>query len=333
MTPLLTTNLLRLLFIIFSLTIGAVLAERLFDRPMIGAMAGAVFGLSLVLVDRLLRGFSLRAFSSATFGLLLGLLTSKLLLASDVLKFTSEEVEWAISVAVYTVFGYLGMMLAMRSNRDEFSLVIPYIRFSRHSVHDTPVLVDSNILIEGRLEALIDTGIISNSIIVPNFIIEELQRLADAGEPLKRERGRRGLDAVNELQASQNVEFSIHESQPEDAIPVDQRLAHLAVLLQARLLTNDSALTKVARLQHAQVLNLNEVSSALRPALSPGQNLEILLSKPGKDPHQAVGYLDDGTMIVVNNAREHIGKTLNIKIAGTLKTTAGRLFFADPVEN
>lgn len=332
MTPIVTTNLLRLLFIIFCLSMGMILSETLFSVTLYGGMGGAVFGLTMVLIDRLLRGFSLRAFSSATFGLFLGLIASRLLLASNVLKYTDEEIEWAIGVVIYTVFGYLGMMLAMRSNRDEFSLIIPYVRFSRRSVYDVPVVLDTNILIEGRLEALAKTGIISSSVVVPNFVIEELQRLADSSDPLKRERGRRGLDNLSEIRNTSAIECSIHETQPDDTEPVDQKLIHLALILQARLLTNDSNLCKVARLKQVQVVNLNEVSAALRPALAPGQILNIALAKPGKDPHQALGYLEDGTMIVVNNAREFIGESKIIKIAGTLKTAAGRLFFADLVE-
>ena len=332
MTPSRTTNLLRTLFIIFAGSIGALCGSALADNPLAGMFGGLVFGLLLVLVDRLLKGFSLRAFSSATFGLLLGLLTARLLIASEVLRYLREEVAWAVSLAVYAIFGYLGMMLAMRSNRDEFSLVIPYVRFSRESVHDAPIVVDSNILIDGRLLRVVETGFVSGSLVVPKFVIDELQQLADSDDPHKRETGRRGLDNLGQMQESDDFDVTIHEGAEEAESPVDQRLTQLALVLSARLLTNDAPLTKVARLQRVNVLNLNELVAALRPPLAPGQEVALMLAKPGRDPHQAIGYLDDGTMIVVNNAHQWIGERVGVRISSTLKTSAGRLFFANLVE-
>jgi uncharacterized protein YacL len=333
MTPLLTINLLRVLFVTFTTLIASMITVSTFNSWWLGLVLGSVFGLSVVLTDRLLKGFSLRLFSSATFGLLLGFLFSRLLLASDVLRWASEEVAWFIGLGVYATCGYLGMMLAIRSNRDEFALVIPYIRFRRATLQDEPLLVDSNIIIDGRLAELCSTGFISSSLIIPRFVLDELQRLADSHDPLKRERGRVALERLQQMKQNTALSITIHESDGGEDVPVDTRLAQLARVLDARLLTNDSNLGSVARLQGVSVLNLHQLARALRPPLGVGQEIELILAKEGREPHQAVGYLADGTMIVVNHARAHLGKTVFVMISSSLQTSAGRLFFAELKES
>jgi uncharacterized protein YacL len=295
----------------------------------VGSIAGTAFGLVVVLCDRLLKGVSLRTFSSATFGLLMGLFFSRLLISSDVLKNTSDSVRWIVGLGVYATFGYLGMMLAIRSNRDEFSLIIPYVRFRQSDVQDTPALVDTNVIIDGRVGEVCASGFLSGSFIVPRFVLDELQRLADSGDPIKRERGRRGLDNLNRMQKDNALSITIHDSVTEPNIPVDTRLVQLAKIIHARLLTNDGNLCRVARLQGVSVLNLHDLAAALKPSIATGDEVELQLVKEGRDSHQAVGYLPDGTMIVVNHARPQLGKTVHVTIAGTLQTTAGRLFFAE----
>jgi uncharacterized protein YacL len=226
------------------------------------------------------------------------------------------------------VFAYFGMMLAMRSNRDEFSLIIPYVRFTRETVEHEPLLVDTSAIIDGRIAELCTTGFLSRALIVPRFILTELQVLADSHEPLKRERGRRGLDILNQLQRSREIELTIHESEAGEG-SVDERLVRAAKLLQARLLTNDNSLCQVARLQQVGALNLNDLTRALRPMVLAGDELDLHLVKEGRDPHQAVGYLPDGTMIVINHARSLIGKTVRIIVSSTLQTAGGRLIFGE----
>src|SRR3954471_19473726 len=171
MTPLSTVNLLRVLFVTFCAAIGATVSLSLAGSVWFGLGVGVVSGLVVVLADRLLKGFSLRAFSSATFGLLLGMLFANLLFASDVLRFQSDFVQWAARLVVYCTFGYLGMMLAMRSSRDEFSLIIPYVRFARETTQHEPLVVDTNVIIDGRIADLCATGFLSSSLIVPRFIL------------------------------------------------------------------------------------------------------------------------------------------------------------------
>jgi len=329
MTPLLTINLLRVLFVTFSGTIGGIAGAEMQDNAVPGVVIGVVFGLLIVLVDRLLKGFSLRAFSSATFGLLLGLFFANLVMASQVLRYQPETVQWAARLIIYCTFGYLGMMLAMRSNRDEFSLIIPYVRFARETTQHEPLVIDTNIIIDGRIADLCATGFLSRALIVPRFVLGELQTLADSRDPTKRERGRRGLDILNQLQQSREMELTIHETTGDVDLETDARLVRIAKVLQARLLTNDAALGQVARLQQVQALNLSDLVRALRPVVVAGDELELSLIKEGREPHQAVGFLPDGTMIVVNHARPFLGSTKTVVVSSALQTGAGRLIFAE----
>lgn len=329
MTPKRTITLLRLLFAVYALFMGIWIGGVALNSQAIGGVYGLTLALGLILADRLLRGFSLRLFSSATIGLLLGLAFSSLFLASDVLRYSSDEARWMASLCVYSAFGYLGMMLAMRSNRDEFSLIIPYVRFRRTAVQDIPVVVDTSILIDGRLMELCQTGFLTTSLVVPRFVVEELQRLADSSEPVKRERGRRGLDFLNDIRRRPEMSLTLHDSTAEDDSPVDARLIAVAQLLQARLLTNDSNLALVARLEGVTVLNVNDLARALHPPVLTGDELELTLVKPGRDSHQAVGYLPNGNMIVVNHARAHVGETVTVLISSVLQTVSGQMYFAE----
>ena len=329
MTPLLTINLLRALFVVFTTLVATMIGEAFVGAQWIGGAIGLAFGLAVVLSDRLMHGISLRAFSSATVGLGIGIVFARLMLASRILARTPEDTQWLLSLIAYATFGYFGMMLAIRSNRDEFALLIPYVRFRRSNVQDLPVVVDSSVIIEGRLADVCATGFLSSSFIVPRFVLDELQRLADSADPLKRDRGRNALDRLQRMQRDPALSVTIHEAPPEHDTPVDTQLAALAKFLDARLLTNDTGLASIARLQGIAVLNFHDLAHALRPVVEPGRHLDLPLVKEGRDAHQAVGYLGDGTMIVVNHARPHLGKTMPVVIGSSLQTAAGRLYFAE----
>ncbi len=328
MTPALTINLLRVLFVVASAFMGMTIGYG-YGCRFLGADCGVAFGLAVVLSDRLLKGFSLRMFSAATFGLLLGFVLAHFLLASNILRYLSDDSRWIISLMVYAAFSYIGMMLAFRSNRDEFALVIPFVRFQQSIAGGAPLVVDTSVVIDGRIGEICAAGFLSASLVIPHFVLDELQRLADSADRLKRERGRRGLDRLNELQRIPRLNVTIHENDSEDSAPVDTRLIRLARLLQAQLITNDGGLGKIARLQGVSVLNLNDLARAMKHSFNSGDELDISLVKEGRDSHQAVGYLPDGTMIVVNHARGQIGKTVPVKIAGDLQTAGGHLFFAE----
>lgn len=313
----------------FTAFLGTEIGASIWDRPKLGTCGGIAFGLSVVLIDRLLKGFSLRMFSSATFGLLLGFIASRLLLESGLLYRTPLDVQWLISLTVYATFGYIGMMLAMRSNRDDFALIIPYIRFRETGASDSPVLVDSNVIIDGRLAELVATGFVSRTLIVPRFILEELQLLADSHEPARREKGRLALARLQELQRDPALSISIHEVALDAFGAVDSKLVQLAKMLSARVLSNDGNLCSIARLQGITALNLHDLNKALRPVVAAGDEVTLTLTKEGREAHQAVGYLPDGTMIVVNHSRSLVGKSVRVAISTVRQTNAGRLFFAE----
>lgn len=329
MTPLNTINLLRALFVVMAASLGGMVGAGQFGNFFGGFALGAVYALCLVLVDRLLRGLTLRAFSSATFGLLLGFIFSMLFRESNVFMHQSADTQWLIGLALYAGFGYLGMMLAMRSNRDEFSLLIPYVRFTRERTQDLPLLLDTNAVIDSRVGDVIQTGFLSGELIVPRFIMEEVQRLADSNDPIRRERGRRGLENVERLQRSPGTAISFHDSVRDPETPVDVQLVNIARLMQARILSGDVSLCKAARVQGVLALNLSDLARAVRTQLNVGDEVELQLTKEGKDASQGVGYLPDGTMIVVNQGRPYIGQTIGVVVSGTVMTSAGRLIFAD----
>ena len=324
-----TINLLRILFIAFTGFLGSEIGNSIWEAPRIGTYGGITFGLTVVLADSLLKGFSLRMFSSATFGLLLGFVASRLLLASGLLYKTPADSQWLISLVVYATFAYMGMMLAVRSNRDEFALIIPYIRFREQSANDAPVLVDSNIIIDGRLADIIATGFVPRSLIIPRFVLEELQMLADSHDPMKREKGRLALSRLQEMQRNPALSVTIHEGVLDPFSAVDAKLVQLARMMNARVVTNDGNLCSIARLQGVVALNLNDLGKALRPLISTGDEVNLTLTKEGRESHQAVGYLNDGTMIVVNHGRGLVGKNVRVSISSILQTSAGRLFFAE----
>ena len=324
-----TIALLRILFVAFTSFLGSEIGRSFWDASRLGTCGGIAFGLSVVLADSLLKGFSLRMFSSATFGLFLGFIASWLLLASGLLNRTHADAQWLISLVVYATFGYIGMMLAMRSNRDEFALIIPYMRFREQSANDAPVLVDSNIIIDGRLPDIIATGFVPRSLIIARFILDELQMLADSHDAAKREKGRLALSRLQEMQRNPALNVTIHDAVLDPFSAVDAKLVQLAKMTNARIVTNDGNLCSIARLQGIVALNLNDLSKALRPPVSTGDEVAITLTKEGREAHQAVGYLNDGPMIVVNHSRSLVGKNVRVSISSILQTSAGRLFFAE----
>jgi uncharacterized protein YacL len=307
-------------------------ADRPPDRPdwphWVGFCLGTISGLIIILADRLLKGVSLRAFSSATFGLALGGILAWLLLASRIFEYTGEEIRWLIHLTVYLVCGYLGMMLALRSNKDEFSLIIPYVRFQHSDSRETTWIVDTSAIIDGRIVDLVKSGFIEGTLSVPAYVLEEVKRLADSSDPTRRAKGRRGQETLDALKASALINFRIPEGGIENG-EVDAKLIHTARLLGARIITTDYNLQKIAEIQGVKLLNVHELSKATRPLALPGEVIEVKLVKEGKDSGQGVGYLSDGTMIVVNMGKPHLGQVVQAEVASILQTPAGRMVFAD----
>jgi uncharacterized protein YacL len=281
----------------------------------VAALLGLGFGGLIIALDMLLRNMTIRSFSAGTFGLMIGIFCAWLITNIPWAENVGTRSNW-VQLGLYLALGYLGTALALRSNRQEFSLIIPYVRFRNEGIIQQPLLVDTNIIIDGRL-------------IVPRFVLDELHVLADSMETVKRDRGRRGLECLEELKRIPGLEVSVHDDyQPNEKL-VDTKLVQLAKALDAKLLTNDANLGRVAQLQGLAVLNLNHLAQAMRVIINAGDELELVLVKEGKDDHQAVGYLPDGTMIVVNHARTRIGQTAIVSVSSALQTTAGRLIFAE----
>ena len=328
----------RAAFVLISVLVGISISLGLEASSWIGTLWGLGFGLTVVGIDGLLRNFSFRGFAHGAIGLLVGLLCAKIIVGIDVLGIgwireslgvPFEEIRSVFNLMLYAALGFFGTSLALRSNQEEFAFIIPYVRFRQDSAQDQPLLVDTNIVIDGRIPRVAATGFLSGAIIVPRFVLDELHRLADSKESMKRDRGKRGLENLEEIRKTRSLEVVVHEDYLDKDTPVDTKLVQLARRLGARLLTNDANLGKVARLGGLAVLNILELTKALRPTVTAGEHLELALVKEGRDDHQAVGYLPDGTMIVVNNAANRIGEVVPVIVDGALQTAAGRLIFAN----
>ncbi len=334
-------NVIRMFFLLLSSFIGVSVAlgeapENWWWAGWFGAVCGLGFASLIIVLDIMLRGISIRSFSHGTFGLLIGLLCAWLVTRIGFFRAGwVEQFEVAgniFNLCIFLGFGFIGVMLAIRSKREEFSLLIPYVRFRQDSLHDLPTLLDTNVIIDGRVHGICEAGFLGGSLVIPRFVLDELQKLADSSEELKRSRGKRGLDTLNRMQSDENLEIVINDELSGNGTSFDAKMVELADSLGARILTNDANLGKVARLKGVSVLSLNELAMALRPIVSPGDELELELVKEGKDDHQAVGYLPDGTMIVVNQGKRHIGSRVPVVVAGAVQTSAGRLIFAELAE-
>jgi uncharacterized protein YacL len=221
------------------------------------------------------------------------------------------------------------MILAMRSNKEDFSLIIPYVRFSPQNKPDNLLLLDTSVIIDGRIADLIETHLLEGLIIVPRFVLRELQQIADSGDAIKRARGRRGLEMLNRIQRNGKIEVRIHDGDFPDEKEVDSKLVHLARNLNAKLFTNDYNLGKIAALQKVNYVNLHEVSKCLKVILLPGEMLHLKIVREGKDKGQGIGYLPDGTMVVVSSGQTHIGQQVEVEVQTLLQTGAGIIVFAE----
>jgi uncharacterized protein YacL len=214
--------------------------------------------------------------------------------------------------------------------KDEFRFIIPYVEFSKQVKGGRPLVLDTSVIIDGRIADICDTRIIDTKLIVPRFVLQELQHIADSADKLKRNRGRRGLDILKRMQNNPKVELQMHEAnlvELREVQKVDERLVILAKALGARVVTNDYNLNKIAQLQGVDVINLNEVANALKSVALPGESLSVRLVKPGDQIGQGVGYLEDGTMVVVEQGRSSIGHDVTITVTSVLQTPAGRMIF------
>ncbi|PZV00282.1 MAG: hypothetical protein DCF32_17815 [Leptolyngbya sp.] len=271
-------------------------------------------------------------------GLVLGLLIANLMLAPLFLLPIPAEfgfIKPMTAVLGSVLFAVSGMNLADTHGRSLLRLISPSTLESTLVAEGTlkpskTKVLDTSCIIDGRIEGLMDTGFLEGQLLVPQFVLQELQNVADASNDQKRDRGRRGLDVLNRIREAYPNRLLINSVDFDDIPTVDAKLVKLAQELNAMLLTNDYNLNKVASFQDVEVLNINDLAQAIRPAYLPGDDIDLKILKEGKEPSQGVGYLNDGTMVVVEEGRDYIGEELEVVVTGSLQTSAGRMIFARP---
>jgi len=313
-----------------------------------GALAGVavVVALALVVADVSRKEKHVTAFSTIYVGLLAGLLLGWLLgtgfeavfqVSAGSLGLTATQAArigvvvklWVTLTATYIAVSVL------TQTRNDFRFIIPFVEFTKQVKGGRPLVLDTSVIIDGRIADLCDTRIIDTRIIVPRFVLQELQGIADSSDKLKRNRGRRGLDILKKMQSNPKLELQMHdgdagELKPGERVRVDERLVLFAKVLGGRVVTNDFNLNKLAQLQGVDVINLNEVANSLKTVALPGEYLLVKLVKPGDQFGQGIGYLDDGTMVVVEQGRNLIGQEASVVVKTVLQTNAGRMIFALP---
>jgi uncharacterized protein YacL len=307
-----------------------------------GALIGGSIGLAAQTgyrrLEAQIRNMPVDMLLSRAVGLVMGLLIANLMLAPIFLLPIPKDFTFIKPLAAILgsiLFAFSGISLADTHGRALLRLINPnsvetmLVAEGTLKPSATKVL-DTSCVIDGRIEGLLATGFLEGQILIPQFVLQELQQVADASNDQKRVRGRRGLDILNQMQEAFPERIIIHPADYDDIATVDAKLVRLAQEINAVLLTNDYNLNKVASLQKVPVLNVNDLSQALRPAYLPGDNLDLKILKQGKEPAQGVGYLDDGTMVVVEGASDHVGGELAVVVTGSLQTSAGRMIFAKP---
>jgi len=298
--------------------------------------AGILFlGFSIVALDILVKGKQITTISAVYFGLLMGFLLSSLFWAAletlvrESFKNTYPELIQAARILITLVCCYVSISVLLQT-KDEFRFIIPYVEFSKQIKGARPLVLDTSVIIDGRIADICDTRFIDTKLIVPRFVLQELQAVADSSDKLKRNRGRRGLDMLKRMQNNPKVELQVHEANlPElrDVQKVDERLVIFARALGARVVTNDYNLNRIAQLQGVEVINLNELANAMKSVALPGETMTVRIVKAGDQPGQGVGYLDDGTMVVVEQGRSMLGQEVPITVTSVLQTPAGRMIF------
>lgn len=296
------------------------------------ALAGGV-----IVVDVLVPRKPLDIISSVYFGLIVGLFLAFVanlaitpLLPSPTLvdQTTVDRVHAVLLLVLATVLSYTCISLLLQT-RNDFRFIIPYVEFSKEVKGRRPFILDTSVVIDGRVADVVDSHVFDSQLVMPRFVITELQAIADSSDRLRRSRGRRGLDILNRLRTNPEVDLQIFDRElPEFAgQPVDLKLVALAKHLEGKLITNDYNLNKVARLHGVGVVNLNDLANALKPVFLPGEQVEVRVVKPGEESGQGVGYLDDGTMVVVEGGRDHVNEHVTIAVTSVLQTSAGRMIF------
>lgn len=295
-------------------------------QAIIGLIIGLVVALLVIRVEQDIRKQSVRTIIGGVVGMIVGLLIALMLGfgLNMVVKITQNQhfVPW-IYLLLTGVFGYLGLVIGSKKSEE-----INFRSTETKSCVDHRLL-DTSVIIDGRIADICDTGFVDGELIVPRFVLNELQFIADSSDSMKRSRGRRGLDVLNRMQKSSALHIEIVEQDFPKIKGVDSKLVALAQKLNAKLMTNDYNLNKVAELQGVRVLNINELANAMKPVVLPGEQMVVKVIREGKEQGQGVGYLDDGTMIIVDGGQKMINLNVEVVVTSVLQTTAGRMIFTE----
>jgi len=290
--------------------------------PALGLVAGgAILGL-----ERLLRDLRLRVLLGGVAGLVVGGLLATLFLSVVPAESLRAVPPAATRGLVFLLFGYLGLA-AGASRAGRFSPAGLRASWSEGTDGRNTKILDTSAIIDGRIADVAETGFLDGALLVPQFVLRELQQIADSSDSLKRNRGRKGLEILQRLKKGGDARVVLSEADFPEIPDVDMKLIELARQTEARILTNDFNLNKIAELRGVRVLNVNTLANALKPVVLPGESMNLFILKEGKEPNQGVGYLDDGTMVVVDNAKRFLGKNIGITVTSVLQTTAGKMFF------
>lgn len=294
--------------------------------PNLGLLVGlGIGGLGLIL-EYLFSKVGAGTIFCGLIGLSIGILFSRLIYYPIKNIFSTINGIYA-PVILDTLFGYSGLLLGLRKGRG-LSLYDLFKTIKGRSEEENLNIIDTSAIIDGRIADVCETGFLEGTFILPQFILQELQHIADSSDSLKRGRGRRGLDVLHRIQKMTNITVKIVDEDFPKIKEVDAKLVALAKMLSGKIITNDFNLNKVAKLQGVAVLNINEVASALKPVVLPGETMNVFVVKEGKESSQGIAYLEDGTMVVVDNARRLINKNVDVTVTSVLQTTAGRMIFA-----
>jgi len=299
-------------------------------KPFQCLVAGILIGLLLVVVEWGLSRSPISVISSVVFGVLVGTLLSVLVERVVVLAFgpfSNTQYDAYISLGLMVLFSYLSIAFIYQT-RDKFRFMIPYIEFRREERGARPIILDTSVIIDGRITDLLNTRVFDGPIVVPQVVLDELRHIADSEDKLKRERGRLGLETLNMIRENDVLDVTIQESSSGDKRPVDEQLVVIAKKVNGRIMTNDYNLNRLASLARIDVINLNELANALKPVAVPDEEISVKLVRRGEQRGQAVGFLEDGTMVVVEDADHLLGEQVNAIVTNTLTRETGRMIFA-----
>jgi len=293
-----------------------------------GLFLGLLLGSFLLLADWKLKATPLPTILGASLGLIAGVLVSRVLFGSLLLLVAPLEPTLSLSMRILldAIFAYLGLTVAVNKGK-ELDFVSLFRQVKEKPKAESYKILDTSVIIDGRIADICETGFVEGTLVIPQFVLRELQHIADSSDTLKRNRGRRGLDILQRIQKKVDVPVKIHDLDFPEIKEVDGKLVAMAKLLNAKVITNDFNLNKVAELHGVSVLNINELANSLKPVVLPGEDMKVYVLKEGKEYNQGIAYLDDGTMVVIDNGRRSIGQTVEVCVTSVLQTTAGRMIF------